>query len=62
MLLKERKILVDLMSKCSRTSSNIRSEFEEGGKMKKIVEKQPYVLNKKFKLKPYQMVGDFFLA
>jgi len=41
---------------------DIRSEFKDGGKVKKIVEQQPCVLNKKFKLKPYQMVGLNWLA
>uniref|UniRef100_H2Y3V3 Helicase ATP-binding domain-containing protein n=1 Tax=Ciona savignyi TaxID=51511 RepID=H2Y3V3_CIOSA len=67
-LLKERKTLCSLMSKCGKISMKLEEEFaklrEESqlGNQSSTISIQPQNISPKFTLKPYQMIGLNWLA
>uniref|UniRef100_A0AAQ5YL51 DNA helicase n=1 Tax=Amphiprion ocellaris TaxID=80972 RepID=A0AAQ5YL51_AMPOC len=56
-VLKERKVVLDLMSKCETISSKMVKEVTEVMAKGTGAMKQPSVLNSQFQLKPYQLIG-----
>ncbi|XP_076010338.1 SWI/SNF-related matrix-associated actin-dependent regulator of chromatin subfamily A containing DEAD/H box 1A isoform X2 [Genypterus blacodes] len=56
-VLKERKVVLGLMSKCKTISSKMVKEVTEVMKMGTRSMKQPDILNSQLQLKPYQLIG-----
>ncbi|XP_029295421.1 SWI/SNF-related matrix-associated actin-dependent regulator of chromatin subfamily A containing DEAD/H box 1A [Cottoperca gobio] len=56
-VLKERKVVLGLMSKCETISSKMVKEVTEVMETGRRAMKQPKLLNSKLKLKPYQLIG-----
>ncbi|XP_053180990.1 SWI/SNF-related matrix-associated actin-dependent regulator of chromatin subfamily A containing DEAD/H box 1A [Scomber japonicus] len=56
-VLRERKVVLGLMSKCETISSKMIKKVTEVMKKGTGATKQPSVLNSQFQLKPYQMIG-----
>ncbi|KAK2837161.1 hypothetical protein Q5P01_014373 [Channa striata] len=56
-VLKERKVVLGLMSKCETISSKMVKQVTEVMEKGMGAMKQPRVLNSQFQLKPYQLIG-----
>ncbi|XP_044229844.1 SWI/SNF-related matrix-associated actin-dependent regulator of chromatin subfamily A containing DEAD/H box 1A [Thunnus albacares] len=56
-VLKERKVVLGLMSKCETISSKMVKQVTMMMEKGTAATKQPSVLNSQFQLKPYQMIG-----
>ncbi|XP_041792744.1 SWI/SNF-related matrix-associated actin-dependent regulator of chromatin subfamily A containing DEAD/H box 1A [Chelmon rostratus] len=56
-VLKERKVVLGLMSKCETISSKMVKQVTEVMEKGTGSMKQPHVLNSNFQLKPYQLIG-----
>ncbi|XP_040011692.1 SWI/SNF-related matrix-associated actin-dependent regulator of chromatin subfamily A containing DEAD/H box 1A [Xiphias gladius] len=57
LVLKERKVVLGLMSKCETISSKMVKQVTEVMEKGTGAMKQPSVLNSQFQLKPYQLIG-----
>ncbi|KAG7223402.1 hypothetical protein INR49_032229, partial [Caranx melampygus] len=57
LVLKERKVVLGLMSKCDTISSKMMKQVTEVMEKGTGTMKQPKVLNQQFQLKPYQLIG-----
>uniref|UniRef100_A0A7N9APQ4 DNA helicase n=1 Tax=Mastacembelus armatus TaxID=205130 RepID=A0A7N9APQ4_9TELE len=56
-VLKERKVVLGLMSKCETISSKMVKQVTEVMEKGTGAMKQPNILNSQFRLKPYQLIG-----
>nr|XP_046243610.1 SWI/SNF-related matrix-associated actin-dependent regulator of chromatin subfamily A containing DEAD/H box 1A [Scatophagus argus] len=56
-VLKERKVVLGLMSKCETISSKMVKQVTEVMEKGTGTMKQPHILNSQFQLKPYQLIG-----